>query len=423
MEDLTLKTHLPLIKRLCTYNLLVSENLENKIRYLCSKIWDREWSGILFYTSQGTFEDNTLCIKAIDVLVLDIGTIGFTTFNMSPDTIAYMTEHPELLEEGIQTGLIHSHHSMQTFFSGTDTATLQTEGEERNHFVSLIVNNQGIYSAAITRRTKVKQKIEEVFSYNTFENHSINGTALREKEEEVFEWFSLNISLRSTIQEELDQQINKIREVQNAAPKFSNSTPGSLFASKQVNNAPIIPLKSNLTSTPYSSYPSKNLGKNTNAKKDKQFSPHLGYENCKDYDDYDSYRSPSIPRFSESGFVDKTKIHSMFLKLITGSIILPDETKINASRWVSGMVSLFEKSFGKGEKGFKKFQEWAEGYVDFLLWSLLAEEFDEEVFSEEEGLDMIAMDLIAMLRTVTQNKYITEYINIVIKYRLLEENS
>ena len=69
---------------------------------------------------------------------------------MSPDVVSYMANNSELLD--CQMGLIHSHNNMSTFFSGTDIRTLEEEGLDRNHFVSLIVNNQGSYTAAITRK-------------------------------------------------------------------------------------------------------------------------------------------------------------------------------------------------------------------------------------------------------------------------------
>ena len=69
---------------------------------------------------------------------------------------------------GAQTGLIHSHHSMATFFSRTDTSTLQSEGNEQNNFVSLIVNNAGKYSAAITRKVQIERKVKENACYSLF---------------------------------------------------------------------------------------------------------------------------------------------------------------------------------------------------------------------------------------------------------------
>ena len=62
---------------------------------------------------------------------------------------------------GCCTGLIHSHHNMQTFFSGTDRNTLLKEGTDCNNFLSLIVNNKGIYTAAITRRVELENSVSK----------------------------------------------------------------------------------------------------------------------------------------------------------------------------------------------------------------------------------------------------------------------
>ena len=75
-----------------------------------------------------------------------------------------MTENPLLLD--CQMALIHSHGNLATFFSTTDQDTLLEEGLDRNNFVSLIVNNKGEYTAAITRKVKIK-KVHT--SYNFFD--------------------------------------------------------------------------------------------------------------------------------------------------------------------------------------------------------------------------------------------------------------
>lgn len=99
------KKELSLVKRGDTYSIVIPEDVENKIRFLCSKISDIEWSGVLFYKPSGTFEDDTLSIRCIDIFPMDIGSAGYTEFDMSPDVISYMAQNPELLE--CQTGLIH----------------------------------------------------------------------------------------------------------------------------------------------------------------------------------------------------------------------------------------------------------------------------------------------------------------------------
>lgn len=102
------------MKKSDTFKLVIPEKVENKIRHLCQKVWKEEWSGTLFYKPEGKFEDGTLVIRCEDIYVMDIGTAAYTEFDMSPDVIAYMTEHSELLD--CQLGLIHSHNNMSKEF-------------------------------------------------------------------------------------------------------------------------------------------------------------------------------------------------------------------------------------------------------------------------------------------------------------------
>lgn len=98
------KTATKLVKNSESFKIIISDFLERKIRYTCSKIWDVEWSGILFYKTEGTFEDKNLVIRGIDFFPMDIGSAGYTEFVNSPDAISYMVD-ADLLE--CQTGLIH----------------------------------------------------------------------------------------------------------------------------------------------------------------------------------------------------------------------------------------------------------------------------------------------------------------------------
>ena len=113
-----------LVQKLGTYNykLVIPAEVERKIRFACQRVWNTEWSGTLFFTHEGSFENNDLVIRCVDIYIMDIGTQGYTEFDMNPDVISYMCETPELLD--CQMGLIHSHNNMSTFFRKTDTTTL-----------------------------------------------------------------------------------------------------------------------------------------------------------------------------------------------------------------------------------------------------------------------------------------------------------
>lgn len=102
MED---KPKIPLIQKSATYKIVIPAKVERLIRFLCERVWDTEWSGVLFYTPSGTFENGDLEIHCEDIYPMDIGTTTYTEFNMSPDVISYMAQNPELLD--CKMGLIH----------------------------------------------------------------------------------------------------------------------------------------------------------------------------------------------------------------------------------------------------------------------------------------------------------------------------
>lgn len=137
----------PLIKPV----LNIPKEVSEKIAYLNSIMGDIEWSGVLFYSMDGTL-DKDLVIDIKDVLVLDIGSSVYTNYAITPEVAGYMCENG--LTQCI-LGHIHSHHTMSAFFSGTDMNTLIKEALDNVFFLSLIVNNAGTYVAAITNRSEV----------------------------------------------------------------------------------------------------------------------------------------------------------------------------------------------------------------------------------------------------------------------------
>lgn len=103
-----------LIKKSSSYKILIPKEVEDKIRYLCNNISTVEWSGILFYTVTGTFENNDLVVTCKDLYLMDIGTAGFTEFDVTPEVAHYISENMELID--CHTGLCHSHNSMAKLF-------------------------------------------------------------------------------------------------------------------------------------------------------------------------------------------------------------------------------------------------------------------------------------------------------------------
>ena len=81
---------------------------------------------------------------------------------------------------------------MSAFFSSTDIKTLRVEGNDRNNFVSLIVNNEGSYRAAITRKI-TKRTVQETITYNMFGEGEKTSQNNYENYNETIEYYYLNI--------------------------------------------------------------------------------------------------------------------------------------------------------------------------------------------------------------------------------------
>lgn len=365
-------TVINLVKKQSTYKLIIPAEVERKIRYLCQKIPNVEWSGTLFYTHEGSMEDDTLVITCKDIFVMDIGSAAYTEFDMSPDVISYMCDKPELLD--VQMGLIHSHNKMATFFSGTDTNTLKEEGRDRNHFVSLIVNNEGTYTAAITRRTKSTRTIQESYSYGSFNDEVVADSKEYSEEVEQIEYFYMNIVNEGSNYsfEELDTRLSEIRK--NKASKTvvisSNyATPGC---------------------------PSNTL---------KSTKPSL-FETT--YEDIKPIRSTA---FDNNHVISDKDVQQGFLQLITGSIIIRYDSKIDVAKWANTMPKLFGDRFGVDDEGFNAFKSWAEQHCEFIL-------FDKEPYIEnpEEEADWVSNYALAIcneLDCLPNNKYVETFKSIV----------
>ena len=119
---------------------------------------------------------------------------------------------------------------MNSFFSGTDRSTLIEEGMSMPHFVSLIVNNAGKYTAKITRRVCLEAvKI----SYPTF-NDGHKTEDAEANINEYIEAFPLDIKIEedTTIKDEVSKRIKEIEELKKTKEASTNIQP---YTSKNVN--------------------------------------------------------------------------------------------------------------------------------------------------------------------------------------------
>jgi proteasome lid subunit RPN8/RPN11 len=400
-EKKEVKPVLELVHRQDIFKIVIPAEVEKKIRFLCKNIWDVEWSGVLFYK----VEDKSLTIRCVDLFQMDIGTSAYTEFNVSPDMATYMVDHPELLEEGIYQGLIHSHNNMATFFSGTDTATLSAEGNDMAHFVSLIVNNAGKYTAGVTRKYKCVQTVSEKYTYPTWNGEVREGVETFDIEEEKLEWFNLDIVFENATDDFETEMMERIKEIKESKKKV------------------VTPVYKGYPQ--YGNYgkniaPTKEVGSTSPIDKDKYY-----YEEGRGW-----YKAKQLPvKQGELPFdqpeeenldipygvvtVDKDIVQSIVRQLVTSSIIISNESAVDVKKWANSMESLYRRRFGT----VKEFEYFASNYVDYLINYT----YDADVMIAVNNDDtvmaaLLAHDVREELEKLPKNPWLSVYIKLMDDY-------
>ena len=134
----------------------------HQIQYLCKNISKVEWSGALFYTTEGSIQKpETFKITLKTILPLDMGSKAYTEYNLDERFMDFIEEDFE--ERSLwKLGHIHSHNTMDVFFSGTDMAELNDNAPAHNFYLSLIVNNYMDFMAKVAFIGEAKQDIKKV---------------------------------------------------------------------------------------------------------------------------------------------------------------------------------------------------------------------------------------------------------------------
>lgn len=354
--------------------IVITKELQEKIDYTCAALYDREWSGTLFYNIEGGFETDDLVVRAIDFLLEDIGGKVTTEFSTSPDVITYLCDHNMV---GVKQGLIHSHHNMETFFSGTDQDTLLAEGQDKVHFVSLIVNNKKKYNAAITR--KVQKEVKSTCTYTTYD-----GTVKTYSKTEVtegIEYAPLNVTME--MGENISELMDRINELKERA---------------KTQESPVI------------------LG----TEQDERYyeTPKWGSMSVSDrWDEGSSVRQEEL--FEEDPEkidynnlkVDKDVVDTIVRQMITGCVLTNLTSKVDINKIAVGMYEPYKKRFNNNMQMFK---DWAEPYVEFLIYNAPVSNLgtnDVDVI-----ISAIAYHVSKALLAFPQNIYMKTYVDLVEQY-------
>lgn len=310
---------------------------------------------------------------------MDLGNATYTEFKMSEDVAAYMADNIELFD--CENGLIHSHHTMSSTFSGTDMNTLQKEGNDTNCFVSLIVNTSGNYSAKITRRVHAKSEVTvktldksyEFFGEGSKNLASDSSEVTKVIEKTAIEYFDLTVERHEVPNslEYLDARFDEIQKKKSSGdnPLFhenimltGNRKSDSFFDTWDREPYSSSSIQSSLSDTPKDSSPVQHLTEN------------------------DSSTINDVMSCNWSP--DPKEIHKAVVRLLTCSMILnPD--KVDLKQWVTKqMVKVYKKIFG--DDSLHEVKTGASGA--FCEWKDFITQFTMDYFDYSSAPDSVMLD-------------------------------
>jgi proteasome lid subunit RPN8/RPN11 len=194
--------------------LVISQELSAQIMYNHMSNPRIEWSGFLFYTVEsGSLQDlDNLKLRAERMYLQDVGSAAYTSFEMTSEKIVDMACSVPDYEES-RIGIIHTHHTMGCFFSGTDKDELQENASAHIYYLSLIVNNTGPWCAKIAvpairkNNTTILRRDEE-----TGEQREFSETGLTADSEAEDVLYLIDCDIHYELETWYIENYNKIEE-------------------------------------------------------------------------------------------------------------------------------------------------------------------------------------------------------------------
>lgn len=269
-----------------------------------------------------------------------------------------------------------------TFFSGTDRNTLIEEGMDMPHFLSLIVNNAGVYTAKITRRVSLQTS---KITYPTFGGES-KSEEVESTINEYIEAFPLEIDIQedTSIKDEVTQRIKEIEAEKTAVrranfPSYTQEEDASSEGEEGVFSTRKFPLqRTPIQPTLFSSeeiFSSKTDG---------------------------SWVNIEVPQ---------ELAQRLLIQLVTGSITAGYSDKFDMEKWCS---SVMERAFLRRFPDPQDLEDWLDHYIEFLTWYTYWKEV------ENEDSDMIAKAVAAKLLNMCEQLPDNKVLD-AIKFKLEEE--
>lgn len=256
-----------------SFKLVISKEAQDEINELCTKISNTEWSGTVFFTISGdTNNIADLTITVVKVFLQDIGTSTYTEYEFTPEFANFLANNSELMDSTI-SGHIHSHHSMKTFFSGTDTKELEdsVKSLESGIFFSLIVNNDGEYTAGLALAVKTERSTQINYSVPTYLKGILQESGYtKDTSVEVRTYFTkYQVEQNIKLETDIDKRIAAIKAAKQFSQNIYNKNrvdtiqPTLSFDRFSNTGYPYLP-----TSYPYDNYTRKNYAETSPTKDD-----------------------------------------------------------------------------------------------------------------------------------------------------------
>lgn len=229
----------------CNIELDISKNVSSEIYSLHSTCGHTEWSGLIFYSmDKNPIVSSDINIKILHFHLFDIGTPGYTEFKIDARIVDVYDKYPELID--CKIGILHTHHAMKAFFSGTDQNTLHELAPQFDFLLSVIVNLDGDVRAKLCYLTEEEYTKNSIIKYtnNTISNNTESGV------ETILNIIDCKVFFETSLGKEIEELKKKAKEKKkfSLTPKlpiddFSRNT--NVFDSTQYE----IPFSQSLTSS------------------------------------------------------------------------------------------------------------------------------------------------------------------------------
>lgn len=367
------------------YKIVVPKKVEEIIRYYCSMSPNNEWSGILFYKVEGDFDSPEFKVVCEDIYLMDIGSAGFTSYDFkSADISTYLMDHPELLD--CYQGLIHSHDTMPAFFSGTDTKTLQSEGNDTIIFVSLIVNNAGKYVASITRKVTYKSVITEQGEYPFF-GDTVKTTQIETLEDshEELQYFPLEVIREEVEQHPMAQRFLEVQQSKQSSSRGYSVGEFADFGNSQSRQEVFEDWGRSGVSKANSVIMEQSL---PFLKEDEEYTFRGGLKTTEDL--VEDAVNGQIPYGQVH--INKKVLNAGIIQIVTGSCFVNTD-KIDLKNWCAKLDDVYHKRFKTEDfEEDTRAGNFIDSWVEFVVWDTEDSKLQKQGFDEDTIAALFAYD-------------------------------